>query len=240
MQKPEQTFRLFLTLKTNFMKKIVLVLASLLFVGSLSISCSEDPEPTPIYINDGDYWIRGYESFWTYRINGTETEEYLKISSVDEINGEQYRLLYPTFTGEMGIQRLRVKNGNYYVRTDDFTNADQTISGYEVTFLKDYLAIGQTWTDNYTQTKTDVNGTEILNYEITSMIESRSFSFMMLDRDFRDVIKIKRVIHITGNGVNNTKTSYYWFAKNMGPIKIEADGTTKELYTWSLNGILNN
>lgn len=204
------------------------------------MSCSNNTETTPVYIYDGDYWIRGYESFWTYRINGTDTEDFLKISSVDEIDGEQYRLLYPTFTGESGIQRLKVKNGNYYIRTDDFVDGDETISGYEVTFLKDYLPTGQTWTDNYSQTTIDANGTTILHCEITSMIASRQFSFVMLDRDFRDVIKIKRIIHITGIGVDETETSYYWFAKNMGPIKIEANGTIKELYSWSLNGLLNN
>jgi len=141
------------------------------------------------------------------------------------------------------IQRFRKANGNYYLKVETFTIPpfggvpSSTITGNETILLKDNLAVGGTWTDTYTQTTTFQGLPAITtNVSILSTIEEKGTSIIVRGVTYSDIIKVKKVMTSVSTGSDTeTEIRYYWFAKNVGPVKIDlGDNDIQELKSYTL------
>lgn len=223
----------------------------LLFSAVIFTSCSGDIEPYEGTIpganptstpgggtTAGDYWPAAINNQWIFSVNGTNQAP-LKIASLDVIGGNSYY----TFTAQSGggatqVTRLRKLNGDYYIKSEDVVVAPQpggipgsTSTGTERILLKDYLDVGGSWTHNYVQTTTYTNPAYPVmttNFNIVSTILEKNTTLTVNSQNYTNVIKVRVVQNVTSNGVTSVATSYYWYSKNVGPIKIstEYNGTT--------------
>ena len=101
-----------------------------------------------------------------------------------------------------------------------------TMTGYETIMLKDYIPVGGTWTDKYSQTTTytDPNFPVItLDFDIVATVMEKNSSITVAGRNYTDVIKIKYIQKVTMVGQTTVATSYYWYSKNVGPIKMTSE-----------------
>lgn len=230
----------------------------LLFASVLFTSCSiepyegEIPGANPIVTPGGgqstaDYWPTAINNQWVFSVNGTNQTP-LKMVSLDNIGGNNYY----TFNSQSGggatqVTRLRKLNGDYFLKSEDVVIAPQggapgsTSNGTERILLKDYLDVGGSWTYNYVQTTTftdPIYPVISMNFNIVSTILEKNASLTVNGQNFSNVIKIRVVQNVTNNGQTSVSTSYYWFSKNVGPIKIstEYNGTTsnQDLVSYNL------
>lgn len=249
------------TYKMNKLKNIstFLLLLTTVFFTSCEIEPYEGPMPTSQnnpFPNDGgdgqqsagDYWPAAINNQWVYSVNGVNQAP-LKMVSYDNVGGTNYF----TFNSQSGggatqVTRLRKLNGDYYIKSEDVVIAPQggmpgsTSNGTERILLKDYLNVGGSWTHNYVQTTTytDPSFPVIsMNFNIVSTILEKNSTLTVNGQNFTNVIKVSVVQTVTNNGQTSVATSYYWYAKNVGPIKILTDynGTTstQDIASYILN-----
>jgi len=189
----------------------------------------------------GDYWPTAINNRWTYDLNGT-SESVVKIVSLDNVAGNPYYTFDATVSGgASATQRIRKSNGNYYMRIESITTPAQNglppsvTTGNETIVLKDNVAVGATWTDTYVQSTTYQGLPAIsLNFSITCTILEKGASVQVRGVTYTDVIKMKRVQTITGIAPS-TNTAVYYYAKNIGPVKIENDSYYQNLMSYTLN-----
>ncbi|NMH29170.1 hypothetical protein [Flavobacterium silvaticum] len=203
--------------------------------------------------SEGDYWPAALNNSWTFD-NGTGEYD-MKIVSINSIDGYTYYTFNPqTGTSGSGMTgtttvRMRKAGGNYYYKYDDVVIAAEgeipgsTTTGSEVIILKDNIAVGQTWTQSYTQTTTYTNSSlpviSITN-NITGTIVEKGATVTVDGESYSNVIKTKVVNNAVMMGVPaGTSTSYYYFSKDVGPIKFETEGlgtvSTSDLVEYTLN-----
>ncbi len=192
----------------------------------------------------GDYWPAALNNEWTYLLNGVEQTP-LKMVSINSINGHTY-YTFGSFPGissggitGTAVTRLRKTGANYYIKVEDIVTQQQgqipgsTTTGYETIYLKDNLPVGGTWTTSYstTTTYTDPNFPEMtMSTQATGTIEEKGIEITVGGETFTDVIKTKYVQNVTMMDQQTTATTYYWFAKDVGPVKImtESEGAVYE------------
>lgn len=201
--------------------------------------------------SSGDYWPMAVNNQWTYNNDGVEDDP-MKIISTQTIDGNSYYKLNQLFSGgsSNGIGEattyLRKNNGSYNLRMGVvIESAGITIEPYEYTIFKDNLEAGETWTQNVTQVTTfDMEGvpdiTTVNHY--TGTIMEKGISVEVEGHTYTNVIKSKMVMEVTLMGQTSVSTSYYWFAKDVGPVKVEHDfdeseggDTSYTLLSYTLN-----
>jgi hypothetical protein len=184
----------------------------------------------------GDYWPTAINNQWVFKMDGV-LQSPMKMMSINTINANTYY----TFNEQVGIgigatvsgvQRLRKVNGDYYIKMESLSSPAQgpipgfTMTGYETIILKDYIPVGGTWTDKYSQTTTysDPNFPVItLDFDIVATVMEKNSSITIAGHNYTDVIKIKYIQKVTIVGQTTTVTSYYWYSKNVGPIKMTTE-----------------
>jgi hypothetical protein len=228
----------------------------LLFSVVIFTSCSVEPYtgPMPSSASNGgnqstnDYWPSAINNQWVFSLNGVNQAP-LKMVSIDAIGGNSYYTFNSQSNGGVSqVTRLRKSNGDYYLKSEDVIVAAQggipgsTSTGTERILLKDYLAVGGAWTTDYVQTTTYTDPTYPVvttNFNIVSTILEKGSTLTVGGQTFNDVIKVRVVQNITFSGQSSSAISYYWYAKNVGPIKIETtSGTTtyiQDLVSYILN-----
>ncbi|RYD93606.1 MAG: hypothetical protein EOP54_18895 [Sphingobacteriales bacterium] len=192
----------------------------------------------------GDYWPMALNNKWVFNSNGMEEE--MKITGTQTVEGTSYYKVNQLFSsaGVVGnaTTLLRKNNGSYAVRIGVVIPGTQggptiTISPYEFIILKDNLAVGQTWTQNVTQTTSySIPGIPpiemVVNY--TGTIVEKDATITVNGETYTNVIKSKLVQTYTGGAM----TTNYWFAKNTGPVKAESTttgGVNSTLVSYDVN-----
>lgn len=187
--------------------------------------------------SDGDYWPMALNNEWLFD-STEENFDSMKIIGTETIGGAMYYELDNFFTPETTEGQItgtahtyiRKEGGSYsQLVTVTFPPAEPgmptiSVSPYELTFLKDNLAVGGTWTDTATQTTTfDIPG--FPPFEIVIALEGtimeKGVTLTVEGETYDDVIKSKLEQNVAGMSV----VSYNWFAKNVGLIKSESTGS---------------
>ena len=222
----------------NFVKFLIVFF----FASVLITSCENEPVDKGLLPENGggttvgDYWPTAINNQWVFKMDGV-LQSPMKMISINTINANTYytfNQIIGTGLGftVSGVQRLRKSNGNYYIKMENLSAPAQgpipgfTMTGYETIILKDYLAVGGTWTDKYSQTTTysDPNFPVIsVDFDILGTVMEKNSSISIAGRNYTDVIKIKYIQKITMAGQAVTATSYYWYSKNVGPIKMTTE-----------------
>lgn len=199
--------------------------------------------------SSGDYWPTAINNIWNYDQDGTAVN--MKIIGTDNINGATYYKFSPQsgfFEGNGATDVttwIRKNGGNYIMKMGDLNiNAGGltgTQTGYEMILFKDNIAVNATWTGSYTQTTTySVLPTSIVmttNY--TGKILEKGATVTVNGVTYTNVIKMNLRQVVSVMGANTITESEYWFAKDIGPIRVEMDseGNTFEtaLTSYTLN-----
>ena len=200
------------------------------------VSCSKDDEENvESNASTGNYWPSAVNNQWIFNLNGVEQAPMKIISSSTDGGDIYYNFNETEVTGAAAALRIKKSNGNYYIKIDDIVVPAEmgmpgsTSTGYEVILLKDYLPVGGTWTSNYTQKTgfTDPAYPSIsLDVNVVASILEKDATVTVNGHSYADVIKVKYVQNVSFFGINTTTVSYYWFSKNVGPVKVvhEIDG----------------
>lgn len=181
-----------------------------------------------------DYWPTTIGNQWIWSVGGVDQEPFA-IVSTNVINGFNYFTFTTPTQPNTATTRIRKASGLYYIKTEQVTHVTPfpgTTTGNEVIILKDNVPVGSTWTDSFVQTTTYTGFPPItLNMSIVCTIEAKGVSATVNGTTYNDVIKVKRVT-TAGTDVYNGE---YWFAKNIGPIKVVNAGTVQELESYIIN-----
>ncbi len=232
------------------MRKLIF---SLYFLTSfIFISCdsdsNSDPKPSnPVTNNNGDYWPTAINNVWNY--SGKENESH-KIISTELINNKQYYKFdlvnESTQNGSLtGNTFLRKESGNYIYRYGQFNiNANGiigTTTPFEFIILKDNIDVNQTWSDKYKYSVTttyDFNGT-MQSYTVETQykgtILAKNIKATVENKIYDNVIKINIEQKATSQGQVDKSNTEYWFAKDIGLIKIISNSVTQNLSSYTLN-----
>ncbi|HEU0135882.1 MAG TPA: hypothetical protein VFQ50_01185 [Flavobacterium sp.] len=182
----------------------------------------------------GDYWPAELNNQWVFERNGV-TQQPMKMVSINSIDGHTYyTFASQTGTGQNGttgsaVTRLRKEGADYYMRVEEFTTEPSpgvpgsVTTGTETIILRDDLPVGGTWTSSYNQTTTysdPLYPVITINYAITGTIMEKGVEVTVGDVVYTDVIKSKFVQNVTMMGQTQVATTYYWFAKDIGPIRM--------------------
>ena len=212
----------------------------------------EDPNVDPPGASTGDYWPAALNNEWIFERDGV-TQPAMKMVSINSIGGNTYFTFNEqTGTGQVltgsAVTRLRKSNAAYHIRIEQINVPAQngmpgsTTSGAEYVLLKDNLPVGGTWTDSYTQTTTYTDPAFpviTMNVVNNGFIVEKGITVTVNDETYTDVIKTKLVQNVTMMTQTTATTTYYWFAKGVGPIKITTEGTgmvsNQELLSYTLN-----
>ena len=242
---------------------------AILFLAFGAISCSDveplDPavivnptnpsnpsNPTNPGTSTGDYWPAALNNSWTFKDDGV-IQPPIKIVSINSIAGDTYYTFNQALgasTGAFGnaITRLKKVGGSYFYKLEDIIIEPMggapgiSVSGFEQIILKDNVTVGTTWTGSYVQTisYTDTTFPNIsTNISYVGSIVEKDINMVVSGETYPNVIKVKMVqtsAEATGPSI---QTSFYWFAKDVGPIKytIEDDEelSNAELVEHTLN-----
>lgn len=230
------------------MNKVKLFCAILSLASIVSLtSCDNEPIDSALNLEDfsnddgsgngngnasGDYMPLALNNIWYYAFYNSTTVKDYKINAVESIDGVTYYRLNRAITSPIETTlftesdvtvHMRKSNGNYYQRTHvhkEGTSSSPaiTIEPFELIFLKDYLAVGESFsqTVNITTSTTFLGvtntSTEPTTYVITIM--GKNLSVTVGETTFNEVIKVKMEYE-------DGSFSYDWFAKNVGWIKSE-------------------
>jgi hypothetical protein len=219
----------------NKLKQLPLFI--ILFGFAIFTSCTVEPYEGPTSNSNptnggsqstGDYWPMKVNNQWIYKQDGVNLEA-SKILSTEQINGATY-YKYNNFlgTGSQGSgfsseTWSKKAGGDYYYRfavtiPSQGGSPGISVSPNEILILKDYLAVGGTWEQNFTQITT-ITGFPPVNsaVNIQGKILEKDISITVNGINYTNVIKAE-VVQNTQGEVN---TNYYWFAKNIGLIKAQ-------------------
>lgn len=213
------------------MRKLKFLTASmLLFTAFNFTSCSDDDSvaavqaETPPPASVGNYWPAAVNNQWVFDLNGS-AQDPMKIVSEDNVDGNNYFTFSAPDTP--GTQRLRKNGGDYLLKLENITVdvtgfGSGTLSNFETTVLKDYLEEDATWTESFSGTVTFA-GLPVpiaTQMTITCTIEEKDGTHEVNGVTYTDVIIVRRDTQISGANQNITSLGYYWFSKDIGPIKI--------------------
>ena len=222
--------------------KFIKFITVFFFASVLLTSCEIEPVDSSSLpengggTSTGDYWPTAINNQWVFKMDGV-LQSPMKMISINTISSNTYYTfneIAATGIGSTisGVQRLRKLNGDYYIKMESLSSPAQgpipgfTMTGYETIILKDYMPVGGTWTDKYSQTTTytDPNFPVIsLDFDIVATVMEKNSSITVAGRNYTDVIKIKYIQKVTMVGQTTVVTSYYWYSKNVGPIKMTSE-----------------
>jgi len=222
--------------------KFIKFITVFFFASVLLTSCEIEPVDSSSLpengggTSTGDYWPTAINNQWVFKMDGV-LQSPMKMISINTISSNTYYTfneIAATGIGSTisGAQRLRKLNGDYYIKMESLSSPAQgpiqgfTMTGYETIILKDYIPVGGTWTDKYSQTTTytDPNFPVItLDFDIVATVMEKNSSITVAGRNYTDVIKIKYIQKVTMVGQTTVVTSYYWYSKNVGPIKMTSE-----------------
>jgi len=215
---------------------------------------NENPSNPDNGTSDGDYWPFALNNEWIFDSTGEDVSP-MKIIGTETIDGKTYYKMNYAFqdsgneelTGTSEIY-LRKDGGAYYQRVvtyvPDQDGMSINVSPYEITVLRDNLAVGQGWTE----TVEFVTSYEMPDFpmeipDITTSITmqgtimEKGVSLTVNGTTYNDVIKQMVVqtvsMEIPGSTqtTETTLTTYMWFAKDVGPIRSE---NTSDLLNYTL------
>lgn len=211
--------------------------------------------PTNPGTSDGSYWPMAVNNEWVFAVEN-EGESTMLLTGTQTIDGNLYYTSSTAFvdagtddfTGESS-SGIRHNNGDYSMRVSvdipDQEGMQITISPYEYTLLKDYLEPGQSWTEDVQQTTSyQVDGVTIppivMDIHLESIIQEKGITVDINGTTYEDVIKVKQTMVYGSETINTTNIVYFWFAKNVGPIKSETQNSggftsSSTLVSYSLN-----
>lgn len=198
--------------------------------GNSSSSGSTGGSSGSVGVSTGDYWPTQINNQWTFEQDGI-AQSPIKIIGSSTIGGALYYQFSPQ-SGSGGVAsansvttRLNKNGGNYNLKTDDLTidagGLTGIQTGFTMTLLKDNINVGETWTGNYSQSTTYTgipSFTTTTNYIGT--ILAKNVTATVNGENFTDVIKMNLRQETTFSGTATIVNTEYWFAKNVGPIKI--------------------
>jgi uncharacterized protein YozE (UPF0346 family) len=222
----------------NFIKFITVFF----FASVLLTSCEIEPVDSSLLPDNGggtttgDYWPTAINNQWIFKMDGV-LQDPMKMISINTISANTYYTFNQMVGNGLGltvsgVQRLRKLNGDYYLKIENLSSPAQgpipgfTMTGYETIMLKDYLPVGGTWTDKYSQTTTytdPIFPVITLDFDIIATVIEKNSSITIAGHNYTDVIKIKYIQKVTMVGQTTTVTSYYWYSKNVGPIKMTTE-----------------
>jgi hypothetical protein len=179
-----------------------------------------------------DYWPTALNNKWVMKENGTNTYT-LKFNAVETFNGLSFYRFDP-ITNTVGgasvgaTTWLNKSNGVYTQKTGavafDVNGVSGTVSGFDIVILKENLPVAGTWTGSYQQIFTYSQAgvpsvTQTVQY--TGKITEKNVSAVVNNVTYNDVIKVNIVETVSASGITTSEVEKeYWFAKNIGPIKI--------------------
>jgi hypothetical protein len=192
------------------MKKTIFACLSL---ALLAVSCKkDDPAPTPVAekfltISNG--------STWNYRVTdntaSTTTDYTLTSTNRDTtINGKSYHV----FTNSDGnTSEYYNVTGNEYFQ---FTSLSAQLDDLELLYLKDNLAVGNTWSQSVT-----INGAPFpLTANVTNTIQEKGGTLVVNGVTYQNVIKVKTDISVPGLPAGSITTNIQrYYAPKFGEIK---------------------
>lgn len=190
----------------SIMKKLLTVI----LVGVLVSSCSEDEKGPSVERISDDYQPNTIGSTWTYSsfIEFTQTIT----NKTKSIDGKAYFAVKVSLFGTSTTTYMR-KEGNMYINRE--TTSDQYDDG-EYIFLKDD-EVGTTWTEySYEEIEDDLVETE---YEL-EIIETGT-TRTVGDEEFDNVIVVK--VSSFSDGSIDPYVVYNYYAKGVGLIEIVDD-----------------
>ena len=212
----------------------------------------EDPE-NPSEPSAGDYWPTALNNQWVFEQNGVQQSP-MKIISINSIGGNTYYTFNSSSaTGTnsgattTAVTRLRKSGANYYLKVDDLITEPaggmpgSTTTGSETILLKDNLPVGGSWVTSYVQTTTynETFPAISIDFLVTGTIVEKDISVTVGNETYTEVIKTRYVQKVTSFGQTTETTTYYWFAKDIGPVKISTDASgvtyNSELVSYIIN-----
>lgn len=195
--------------------------------------------PTNPGTSTGNYWPMAIGNEWIFDLEG-EVQP-LEMTSTEVIEGNTYYRMDQFFAGgastpggvtSTATTRLRHNNGDYYARISAEVPAQPgmpavVVTPYEYIFLKDYLAVGQSWTSTATQV-TSYPGIPMppitMTLNITGTVMEKGVSATVDGVVYNNVMKVKLVQNINMMGQTSSTVSHMWLAKDIGPIFSESEG----------------
>lgn len=176
----------------------------------------------------GSYWPMAVNNKWTYNVS-TGGSENVKIISTQTINNKLYykydNFFGTTTAGAAGVSQFwtRQQDGTYYARIITDTNNGTHLSPVEYIMLKDNIGVGQTWNQTLVQDVTfDMPGVPpmTMTINVTGKIIEKDITLQVGSQTFNNVIHTE----FTQSTMGTTTVTHYYFAKNIGLVKIVMAG----------------
>ncbi|MFA7446111.1 MAG: DUF6252 family protein [Flavobacteriaceae bacterium] len=198
-----------------------------------------DPEPEP---SEGDYYPMAVGNTWNYDISTEEEIAEIKINTTETINGTLYYKVNELPIGvssdipDEEIQGLDLrahlrKNGADYIQRFyayipemmEELIPETEIEAFEVTFLKDNLEAGESWTETVDivthVTFFGMTQTVTANATFNSLIQEKGASLTVNGVTYTDVIKVKTTATIVSEEGTEASEATNWYAKDVGLIQ---------------------
>lgn len=230
-------------MRTSFKYYFILITFISLFITSCTSDSSSEVDDGGV--SSGDYWPSALNNQWVLNQNGVEST--MKIIAVQNINGETYykfNQLAGQGESDFGTATIWLKkvNGNYSIKMDDF-NIDYNgftgvMTGYEYVFFKDNLDVNQTWEGSFSQKTTyNIDGVSVppitTNIKFKGTILERDSSLLLNGVNYSNVIKFKMHQEGSISGQSGVVIDLiYWFAKDVGFLKMTSGTTTTQLVSY--------
>ncbi len=226
---------------------------ALFLVSFAFTSCTkeEDVPTNSVEKSTGDYWPMTVGNQWNLT-NGTDVST-VKISGTDVFGGITYYKLSNEVGGSdigslMGFDMqswITKKGATYYNKIGDmYLSQDGLImemKGFEMPVLKDNLEVGGSWSGTVSTVFKISHQVETesikMNVKYTGTILEKNVTEIVNEVTYPDVIKtkIKQEIILDdpslADGETNVTETEYWYAKNVGQIKIitSVEGESSEM-----------
>lgn len=197
----------------------------------------------------GDYWPAAVNNQWTFSQNGT-LQSPMKMIGTNTFNGATYYKFTPQTVNSGGTTItgadtwLNKNNGVYTLKTGDLDISAGGLSGvqtgFEFVVLKDNIAVNQTWSGSYSQSTSYMG--------IPAIIQTTTYTGKILEKDvaatvngqnFTNVIKVNIAQETSTMGTITISNIEYWYAKNIGPIKIKMLSGTQTYESVIVNYTVN-
>lgn len=190
-----------------------------------------NPNNPGVVTPSNDYWPTAINNKWVMKENNNRTYT-LKFTGTELFSGANYYKFAPITNAVNGLSVgantwLNKFNGTYTLKTGDvsidFNGITGNQTGFDMIILKENLPVGGTWAGTYQQTTTypgiPVATTQTTEYNGT--VIEKNTSVVVNNVTYNDVIKV-HINQITSEAaiVTSEVDMIYWFAKNIGPVKI--------------------
>lgn len=219
----------------------------LLFASFLLTSCSSDDDKTDFGVSTGNYLPLAINNVWNYNSSEQNSLNEIKIIETTTISGYNYF----EFSDDSDIYNIQhwfgKKGATYLMKTGDTTVNESginiTIKSYELPILKDDYEINKTWTGRVSPKVTYSGNGQSGSLPFKVDYTGRNFykgEVTLNDVVYPNVIKTRLSVVINANEQVTNGIEEYWFAENIGIIKIvtyNSDGsiTEKDIFNYLLN-----